>query len=493
MSFVEVRFLLFVATVILLYYVLPKKAQWVVLLCASVVFYGTYGWEKLPFILISSLLAWFSAMYMERTHVKTHDSAEAKQKNKPVLVFTVILLAGLLLYAKVGTWVAESVAAAFKLQPSGASQAIVALGVSYYTFSLISYVVDVYWRKEVAETNYFRLLLFAIYFPKVLQGPISRHTHVASQLREHHQFDYKQLCYGLQRMIWGYFKKLVIADRLAILVRTVFAVPEQYSGSVHMVAMIFATLQLYCDFSGCMDIVSGISQTLGLQLEENFRHPFFSKTVVELWRRWHATLGSWFRDYIYIPLGGSRCGKWMRIRNVMVVWIVTGLWHGPDLPYTVWGIYWGILVSCSGLFGSLLKKLSTMLKIDTDKPSWKVVQMFRTFALFVCGWIPVFPGTLEKSLLITKKMLFDFNVANLIDGTLFTLGLDRWNFIVSIVCVLVLWVIGFEQERGSVRDRIADCNIVVRWSIYYFSIIIILLFGIYGPGYDATTFIYMQF
>jgi len=294
LPFTSFLFFIFAAYTVLLYYLAPKRYQWLVAMLASIAFYASYGVERLPFILASSLIAYFAARKMDKLQREIKQPAEAKKKCKPVLYLALAGLIRLLLYAKIGTWVMQSVGAALKLGGAETAKAIVALGVSYYTFSLISYVADVYWRKDKAETNYLHLLAFTIYFPKILQGPISRHKELAPQMFEGHSFDYTRFCFGVQRMLWGYFKKLVIADRLAIFVNTVFGSVANETGAHLLVAAVFFVVQSYCDFSGCMDIALGFSECLGLKLAENFNHPFFSKSAAEFWRRWHMSLGTWF-------------------------------------------------------------------------------------------------------------------------------------------------------------------------------------------------------
>ena len=510
MSFTELRFFIFAGVVALLYYILPQKLQWIVLLTASVVFYVSYGWERLPFLIASSLIAYFAARRMEKIYQQVSDRAEAKRKSKRILLLALVLLVGLLLYAKIGTWVMQSVAAWMKLESGAAMKAIVALGVSYYTFSLISYVADVYWRKDSAEKNYFRLLLFTIYFPKILQGPISRRKNLAPQFAQPHAFDYREFCFGLQRMLWGYFKKMVIADRVAVLVTTVFGNYQEYAGSHFLVAGLFATAQMYCDFSGCMDIAEGFSQCLGLKLESNFDRPFFSKSVPEFWRRWHSTLGTWFKDYIYMPLMispkligmskvireelGVRGGKiFMSVVPLMTVWLLTGLWHGPSSQYFVWGIYWGVLVCCSTVFAPEIKKLTALLHINTKAASWSAFQTVRTFMAFVISRIIASSAGPAEAFSILKQMVTNFQPVHLFDKSMYNLGLDRDNFALALICIALVWGVELLQKNGSVREKLAESNLVFRWMVYYALFFVILIFGMYGPGFDAASFIYMQF
>ena len=510
MSLTGFEFYFFAAIVVLLYYVLPKRCQRYVLLVASIVFYCTYGTEKLPFMLASAVIAYIASARISAIQEKTENAAEAKMQSKPVLLLATLGLVVLLLYAKIGTWVMSSVASLLPLKADSVPTAIVALGVSYYTFSLISYIADVYWRKDKAEKNFLNLLLFTAYFPKILEGPISRHKTLAPQFTQPHLFDYKEFCFGLQLMVWGYFKKMVIADRLSILINTVYGKPSSYSGSILLFAAIISCVQVYCDFSGCMDIIGGFSQILGLKLESNFDHPFFSRSAAEFWRRWHMTLGVWFKDYVYMPLMisprligfskklkdrfGMRASKaFMTVVPLTAVWLLTGLWHGTGLDYVVWGVYWGVLIICSNVFAPEIKKLSKLLHINTSAKSWSAFQTVRTFLLFTVSRLIVLPGNLAVTASIFRSIFTDFSVASLVDGTLYTLGLDRPNFILAVVCVLILWGMSKLQLQGSVRQKIADCNIVFRWAIYYAAIFSIIIFGIYGPGYDASSFVYMRF
>lgn len=511
MNSISFSFFALTAATVLLYYILPKCCQWIVLLVSSLIFYATYGLAQFIPMLLAAIAAYLAARWIQEAYdaAEGGTAAERKAESKGNLLFAVAVLVILLLYAKLGNWVLQGLAGLLSLD-GNLMHAVVALGVSYYTFSLISYVADVYWRKDRAETNFLRLLLFVLYFPKILQGPISRHKELAPQLAQPRQFDYREFCFGLQLMVWGYFKKMVIADRLAILVNTVFGNVENASGSHLLVAACFGAVQLYCDFSGCMDIAGGFSQILGLKLEDNFNHPFFSRSAAEFWRRWHITLGTWFKDYVYMPLVispkliklskgvrdrfGVRAGKAvMAVLPLLAVWLLTGLWHNTGWSYVVWGLYWGGMIICSTVFAPELKKLTAALRINTEAGSWRVFQMVRTFLLFVVSRIITIPGDLGVSWQVLRGIALNFHVENLVDGSLYTLGLDRPNFILAVVCMFVLWSASMLQERGCVRERLSGSNIVFRWSAYYLLFFAIIIFGVYGPGYDASSFVYMKF
>lgn len=543
MSFTSIPFYLFAAYTVLLYYLAPRRCQWLVAMLASIAFYASYGVERFPFIIAASLIAYFAARRMDDLQQTAQSPTESKKRCKPVLYLALGLIVGMLAFIKLQSYLVNIPVLSFipwfvskvyhhwgkllvKLpgiahlvkddiftdhgRMASTVSILGALGISYYTFSLISYVADIYWRKDKAETNYLHLLAFTIYFPKILQGPISRHKELAPQLFEGHSFDYTRFCFGVQRMLWGYFKKLVIADRLAIFVNTVFGNVAGETGAHLLVAAVFGAVQSYCDFSGCMDIALGFSECLGLKLAENFNHPFFSKSAAEFWRRWHITLGTWLKDYVYMPLvlspqliklskrvkerfGAQAAKNMMTAVPLLITWLITAVWHGTTLNYLVWGLYWYVLIAASAIFAPWYKKLTAALRINTEAGSWKLFQMVRTFVLFMVCHVMIISKDLPSLWLFFERTFTEFHMEGFFDGSLYTLGLDRPNFLLSIVCIFVLWSASMLQERGSVRERIAGSNLVFRWAIYYIAFFSIIIFGIYGPGYDAASFVYMQY
>lgn len=523
MTYISITFLVFLVCLLCTYVLMPNQHKWKLLLIFSIIFYASNGLDKLFFILATSAVMYavsrkieliyqeFDTACQER-QLTLSEKKELKQKytrqSRYILYLALFVSVGILCYCKFGT-----IPLRFINHLAGTSitmRVIVPLGVSYYTFSSIAYLLDIHWRKNRAEKNYFRLLLCMIYFPHIVEGPISRYEKLLPQLHILKNPSYDQLCMGMQLMLWGYFKKLVIADRLAIFVNRVFGDIRGNEGLIFPIALIFGAFQIYTDFSGCMDIVTGVSDVIGIKLERNFNHPFLSRSVAEFWRRWHITLGNWFKDYIYVPITTSAITRTLRrqankhfgligTKIVMTVvplgavWLLTGIWHGTGKNYVVWGIYWGFLIAISTLLEEKSQRLAQILRINIKSKEWGYVQILRTFFLYVVGLIPILSGGLGSSLVLVRQMLSTFNPWIFWDQSLYNYGLDRSNFMVAILSITFLLYVETLQTRMKVRQAIAARHIVIRWSIYFVGIFAVIIFGIYGPGYDASAFIYQGF
>lgn len=529
MSFTDFTFFLFAAAVLLLYYTLFKKRQALLLLLASVTFYLFSGPKYILYLLASSLSTWGFARALQRLHRKRDGVLSSEELSREqekalfsrhdrhcqlLLIADLVLVLGLLTVVKYGDFVLSGVSAllrAFGLNWSGRFGFVLPLGISFYTFMAVGYVLDIYWEKYPAEKSYFRVLLFMSYFPHILQGPIGRFDRMSPQFDGVHPFHQDRFCRGLQLSLWGLFEKLVVADRLAVFTNAVFA-SRSVTGLTLVAALVFCSIRFYMDFKGCMDIGRGISEALGIELEKNFDHPFFSKTMLEFWRRWHITLGAWFKDYLLYPVSMSRlCKKINRstrkkwgnrvsrtvstIIPTACVWVVTGLWHGASMNYLIWGIYHGALVILSTLFELPIQKLNEKLHIRTEGRVFNLFRMARTFALSSLGRV-LFVTTGLGAAADTIRRMFDlgaFNLHMLWNGGLYTFGLDESGFVLAIVLILVVWAVSLLQEKMCLRDAVARQNIFVRWALYYGLLFAVIIFGMYGPGYDASGFLYGQF
>ncbi len=511
MSFISLTFFLLISVTFILYFLMPVKYRWIILLLSSMVFYLSAGIEKIIFALIAVFTAFIAAKKISSIYENSgQDKAEQKKKAKPFLVSGTAVLVVMLLAFKIAQNVLSGISAVI-MGKTITVELLVPLGISYYTFALIGYMADVYWRKTQAEKNILHLLLYALYFPQIIEGPIPRHKELQGQLLEGHTFDFRRTTFGFQRVIWGLFKKMVIADRAAIVVTTVLKNHLAFSGVFYLLAILASAIQLYADFSGCMDIALGISECFDIKLQENFKRPFFSRSAAEFWRRWHITLGAWFKDYVYMPIvinpgllkfskkikdkSGARAAKnVMTVIPLLVVWTLTGLWHGTGLTYIVWGLYWGLIIIISTVFAPEIKKINEKLHINAESAGWQRWQKIRTFLIFCGGRLLTAPGNLRISGAMVKSFFRDFNPWILIDGEIVNAGLDIPGICCLIVSIIILAIVSTQQEKGvDIREKVASFPIVLRWILYYLLIFAIIIFGIWGPGYSSGAFMYSQY
>ena len=387
---------------------------------------------------------------------------------------------------------------------------LVPLGLSYYTFSSVGYLLDLYWKKAKCERDYFRLIVCMTYFPHIVQGPIGRYDKLLKQFAALPGFCYERVCAGLIRMLWGFIKKMVIADRLALFTRTVFASPGEFAGFEIFLAVSLCAVELYADFSGCMDIVIGAAETMGITLDENFKRPFFSKSAAEFWRRWHITLGAWFKDYVYMPVAmsprfmktcvnfrkkhGNRAGQiFSSAIPLAIVWLLTGLWHGTGADYVVWGVYWGAVIILGTVLTPEFKKLTAKLAINTESFGYQFFQMVRTYFLFVIGRMFTVTGSLEGFGKLVAGLFKEHRLWTIFDGSLYQHGLDYKNFCVAVIGITAIWISDILGERINIRESLSKQPLVLRWFVYYSGIVILLIFGMYGEAFDASNFVYGGF
>ncbi len=368
------------------------------------------------------------------------------------------------------------------------------LGISFYTFKAISYLVDVYKNKILPEKNIAKLALYISFFPELLAGPIDRATNLLPQINNKSiKFQYAQVIRGMIMMLVGLAIKMIIADRVAILVDTVYSKPDTYAGILLIVATIFFAFQIYADFMACSMIAIGTAKTLGYDIIHNFEQPYLSHSIKEFWRRWHISLSTWFRDYLYIPLGGSHCSKIKKYRNILIVFVVSGLWHGANITYVIWGAVHGIYQIVGDLTLKLREKIKHKLKVNEKTFSYKLWQIVITFMLVTISWIP-FRASSFTNLKDIIKSMFIFNPWELTNGTLFKLGLDNINFIIAVIGILVL--ISYDilkRKRQDLVESVMRQPIMFRWIFYLGITIAIIVIGIYGSNYNTSDFIYAQF
>ena len=530
MAINSLNFIFFVIAVCVIYFVAPKKIKWVILLVANYIFYWLCSNWLIVYMLATTLSIYLIALRMGIIDIKTKEKNkqeedrekkkiiknEAKRKKKWYVFLAVAINLGILIALKYCNFLAGNLNSLLKLfkiqQEVPLKQIILPLGISYYTLQSISYIVDVYRGKYLPDRHFGKVALFVSFFPQMVEGPIGRYDDLANQLYEPHSFNYERVKFGTQLMLWGYFKKMVIADRAALFVNEVFANYGKYAGIPTFFAAVLYTLQIYAEFSGCIDIVRGTAQILGITMAENFKRPFFSKSVQEFWRRWHITLGTWFKDYVFYPISFSKFNKNVTsfakkifktshvatvlpaIFALFFVWLGTGIWHGASWKYICYGLYYYAIMAIGMIFEPLSNKIIKSVRVDKESFSFKLFQMTRTFILVVFGMLLFRAKDLQEFGNMFKLIFRRQNLELLSNGKLFEIGLKHVDFNILIIGVLIMFVVGLLQERGhKLRNEISKQNIVFRWLLYYSIIFAIIIFGIYGPGYVASDFIYGQF
>lgn len=535
MSYVSIEFLLFIFGIALIYYIVPKRFQWVVLLIASYGFYLSSGVLQLAFIVTTTIVTYFSGRLMQAKRdaykaelKKLGDKVTKEQKKemkkdvgkkiKKIQIATVLFHLLVLAVIKYSNFAIGNINTIFAAVGTETKlpliDILVPLGISFYTFQSIGYIIDIGRGKYKAEQNLGRLALFISFFPSIVQGPINRYDDLGAQLKAEHKFDYTKFKFGAQLMLFGFFKKMVIADRAAPFVGEVFSSNYQdYSGSVYFVGMLMYAVQIYCDFSGGIDIARGAAQMLGIDLPLNFERPYFSESMADYWRRWHISLGAWMREYVFYPVMLSKpvtkISKFFRkkgkakiaklvptVITPFVVFFLIGIWHGASWQYIAFGLYNATVVAGGVALQDVFKKGIEVCKINTETFSWKLFRIIRTFFISGGSKILVAAPSLTGALYMFKSIFTNFDLDFIfgLDGQLFELGIDKKNMFVLFVCVLVLLLTSVLKENGmQIRETIAKQNIVFRWSIYIIALIVVLVFGIYGPAYDSASFIYEQY
>lgn len=511
MGITSFYFLCFFALILILYYGLPGRFQWGLLLVCSVVYYLLSGNGMLILYPIVSVTACYAGI-----RLLAAVSQEDVRKRRLILMLTILVNIGILVvlkYVNFGIYTIDGIAKLFGSSGTLIESVdfLIPLGVSFYTFSLLGYVVDVYYGIAEPQKNYLKLMLYGMYFPVILSGPILKYREHGQQFFERHAFDYQRMTRGLQRMLWGFFKKLVIAERLGTLVDTVYGGYGDYPGAFIWLATVCYAFQLYTDFSGCMDIVIGMSESLGILLPENFQTPFFAGSIAEYWRRWHITLGVWMKEYVFYPVlrtgfftklnqswrekFGKKKGKqYATFVAMFILWLTVGIWHGGDWKFVIGSglLHWFYIVM-EELLAPPCARLMERWHIDPKCRTIAVVRMVRTFFLVCIGDLFFRAASVGDAFAMLKGAVSVWNPSVLWNGALFELGLDWIEMGIAFGALLLLLTVSILQQKGSVRDRIAGHALPIRWIIWYALLFGVILFGCYGPGYSAGEFIYQGF
>ena len=557
------KFLLFLAAAVAGYYVIPRQLQWVWLLIFSYIFYLASGPAAGVFILTPTATTFLGGLWLEhtdralacaldRTPARDPDrtpdcgpdhtldcgpdhmldcgpdrlrrpanpqqplspdekkalKGRFKQRKKWIAVLVLFVNFGILAALKYRNFAADNMNLLFGTHFSSA-KLLLPLGISFYTFQSMGYLIDVYRGKYAPDRNPFRFALFVSFFPQILQGPIGRYDRLASQLYGQKSFSLTRIERGLQLMLWGYFKKIVIADRAAVVVSEVFGNYQSYGGILVMAGVLCYSLQLYGDFSGGMDVIMGASECFGISLDANFKRPYFAQSISDFWHRWHITLGTWMKDYVFYPFslskGMNKFGKFCKkhfgkhvsrvlpvcIANLLVFFLV-GVWHGPAWKFIVYGLYNGIIIAASNLFAPFYGEMARKLHIPVESRPWRAVRILRTFLLVNISWYFDMAVSLGAALTMMKNTVTGFSLAALSDGSLLRLGLDLKDYAaLALSCTVLLAVSLLQENHVNIRDTLSAKPLAARWCVY-----LMLLFSIPLLGQITMTgggFIYAQF
>lgn len=496
MLFNSIEFILFFPVVTILYFLIPKKYRYLWLLASSYYFYMQWEAKYALLLLFSTAVTYLCGILTDK--INGGELAEEKKirAKKLCIAASLFLNLGLLGYFKYLNFVIDSwnkMAERIHLGISFSTMEILLpVGISFYIFQAIGYTIDVYRGEIYAEKNFLKYALFVSFFPQLVAGPIERSKNLLRQLGQPKSFSYENLRKGLLLMLWGYFLKMVIADRAAVIVDTVYENSVFWSGMYIIVATILFAVQIYCDFSGYSTIARGAALVLGFELTDNFRAPYYAVSVKDFWRRWHISLTSWFRDYLYIPLGGNRRGKLRKEVNLLLVFAASGLWHGAAVSYVLWGLLNGIY-QVAGDFGrAVMAKVHTVAE-KSQIFSDRLLKRLITFVLIDFAWLFFRAGSSVRALLLIKgTRQMDWMI--LINGSLYNLGVPVEYFrVLLLAIVLLFWVDGKKNRGVDVAERFLAQRWWFRTTAELFLIFIILLFGCYGELYDTTQFIYFQF
>ena len=518
----------FLPAVLVLYGVSPKKARPFILLFSSYGFFWLISGKLLVYLLLSTFSIHHTGIWLALTFTEQREQMElaAKEDRKTIravffkkrsriLAFAVCMHIGILVILKYSAFLGGNINTLFSSLHIPLTLSVPSytapIGLSFFTLQAVSYLFDVYREKIPADRNLGRLALYMAFFPQIMEGPICRYSNTAARLWQGEPLSFQNLNSGLSRILFGMLKKIVIADRLNSLIQNVFNNYTAYDGGIIAAAAILYTCQLYMEFSGTMDMVIGSGQLFGIALPENFRQPFFSRSISEFWMRWHITLGTWFKDYIFYPLSMSKPLKKLtsrarkRLGNhfgpllsgsiaLFTVWFLNGLWHGAGWHYLFFGMYHFALILTGNIAGHFSERLTKPFPALKNSLPWKGMQIIRTGILVCIGELFFRANGLYAGLAMFKTMITGFTLESFQNGAIFGLGMDKADFFILFVAVIAVLITSIFKERGiSLRTKLAESPAFVRWAIYYSLILFVVIFGAYGAGYIPVDPIYANF
>lgn len=471
---------------IIVYSVVPIKHRYLVLLIFSAIFIGIVGGTTSIILIYSSCLFTFVVAQLLKRN----------QKIKMILLIGVVVLLGTLLILKYANYYWKTIHEMVGIVPKEEKliHILVPIGISFYTLQLVSYLVDVYRKNIEPETNFLKFALYISWFPHILQGPIARYDKLSKTLYQGTKVTYHSFTFGFQLVLWGIAKKIIIADRAYLFVNEVYTNYTKYGFVEIVFATILYGIQLYADFSACVDISRGVSQIFGIELQANFEQPYFATSVKDFWRRWHISLSTWLRDYVFIPLGGSRCSKVRRYINILITFAVSGVWHGVGLQFFVWGILHGVYQAFGNITLDCREKLKEKISLDWNGTLAHIFKCLFTFVLVDFAWLFFRATSLNDAIQMIKRASSNINPWVIFDQSLYQLGITQREMYLLICSIVIMFIVDYLHEKKvEIRKYIASCHIPLRWTLYLLLIFSIIIFGKYGFGYNAADFIYMQF
>ena len=485
MLFNSFHYLVFLPLITLAFFIIPPRFRWALLLAGSYYFYMCWKPEYALLILFCTVINYFGAILIHREGNKT--------KRKWILAVDLILSFGVLVVYKYLGFFTDTINSLLGFLKVGASvpslELLLPVGISFFTFQTLSYTIDVYRGQTKVEPHFGIFALYVSFFPQLVAGPIERSDNLLPQFRKLQRFDPERLTSGLRWILWGLFKKVVIADRLAPIVDAVYNNLQSHNSYALIIATVAFAFQIFCDFSGYSDIAVGSARILGFDLMQNFDRPYFSKSTGEFWRRWHISLSSWFRDYLYIPLGGSRKGKARYYFNTVFTNAVSGLWHGADWSFVVWGIINGVYVALGRALGGVKKGFCRVLRLDRAKTLHKIIQVLITFSLICFSWIFFRANNMSDAIYVVKNIIpQSFSLSAVIAGISGITG--KFHALSAFGAVAVMELVHFFQRNQNPVRKFFDRHSFARFICYLFLLAAILMFGVTG---NETAFIYFQF
>jgi len=511
MPFTSLNFLIFVAASVIAYFLVPRRFKWVALLVASYVFYAAGGWRMVFYIIFTTAVTYSAGIALGGLNARlsglakdSSDNMRLKRCKKLVALLALLLCFGLLFIFRYWNFTIAALTTSDRLMLN----LVVPLGVSFYIFQSVGYVIDVYRGKHSPERNPAKYALFVSFFPQIIQGPIGRFHLLAPQLTEGAILDMTNIKYGIQLAMWGYFKKLVIADRVGIAVNEIFYDIGMHGGTVTAFAVLMYSIQLYCDFSGGIDITRGVAKMLGIEMSENFRRPLFATSLADFWRRWHITLGAWLKDYLFFSMALSkplvRIGLFTRKRVggtlgkiiptsicTFTVYFAIGVWHGASFRFIAFGLWNGVIITSSLLLAGVYAAIKKRLHINSNARWWWVFSIMRTsFIVFLGRYMTRAPRFMYGVRMLWRTFT-DFRPTVLFDGTLLGFGLDGFDMLVILFAVLAVVGLEYYQERGGkVRVALEGHGFFVQWAAIVLPLLAIVFLGLWG---QTEQFIYGQF